>query len=68
MGSYKGLSDLTAVRTNKWTAPQFRVVWIECKAGKDKLSKYQEAFKYHIESHGGEYLVVRDIDDLKGCE
>lgn len=64
MGSHKGLSDLTAIRYNRIT----RVVWLEIKVGKDSLSVHQMIFRKNIEEHGGEYWVVRDIDDLKGCE
>ena len=72
-GSYKGLSDLTAIKRQyiPTTAPlryYTRVIWIECKVGRDQLSPHQEQFKKDIEEHGGEFLVVRDLDDLHGLE
>ena len=57
MGSHKGLSDLTAICAGK-------VLWIEIKKPGGKLSTHQENFKAEIESHGGIYLVVTNIDDL----
>ena len=69
MGSYKGLSDLTAIRWKETThCLARRSVWIECKVGKDKLSSYQIIFQSNIEANGGEYLVVKDIDDLMDLE
>ena len=58
MGSHRGLSDLTAIRSG-------RVLWIEIKKPGGKLSDHQERFKTEIEGHGGTYLVVTKIEDLE---
>ena len=57
LGSHRGLSDLTAIR-------QGRTVWIECKTAKGKQSGYQSVFQDELEAHGGEYRIVRGIDDV----
>jgi len=61
LGCHKGLSDLTAVKNG-------RVVWIEVKTLKGKLSEWQEKFRTEIEAHGGKYLVARKLDDVKDLE
>lgn len=58
LGSHKGLSDLTAVR-NGVTA------WIEIKKPGGRISDYQLKFREEIEAHGGKYLIVTKIEDLK---
>ena len=58
LGSHKGLSDLTAIRDGK-------TVWIEIKKPIGKLSEHQVKFAEEIEAHGGKYLIVRKIEDLK---
>lgn len=57
LGAYKGISDLIALKEGK-------VLFIELKSPKGKLSPYQEAFKQAVESYGGAYIVVRSVDDL----
>lgn len=58
LGSHKGLSDLTVIKNG-------RVVWIEVKTKKGKLSVHQVEFRNAIEAHGGEYILARGIDDVK---
>lgn len=41
-----------------------RLVGIEVKAGKDKMSIHQEARKQEIERAGGVFLVVRETNDF----
>ena len=55
--SYRGLSDLTAIKGG-------RVVWIEVKRPQGRQSEEQRKFQADIEAAGGEYLLVRDVDDL----
>ena len=72
LGCYPGLSDLCAIKAG-------RVIWIEVKRPgandcTDRLfhpggsrgyqSTYQEQFEADIKAHGGEYLVVRSLEDL----
>ena len=57
MGSHRGLADLTAVKNG-------RVVFIEIKTKKGKLSKHQEKFRDDINAQGGEYVVIRSLDEI----
>ncbi len=58
LGSYKGIADLTAMKKG-------RTLWIEIKRPKGKLSVHQEKFKADIEKCGGEYLVIRSLDEIR---
>lgn len=58
VGAYKGIPDFICVRDG-------RVVFLEVKTAKGKLSDHQGRFKSLIEMHGGEYRVTRGIDDLR---
>jgi hypothetical protein len=58
LGCYPGLPDLIAIRDG-------RVLCIEIKTEKGKLSGCQEVFKINWEEHGGEYIVARGVEDLK---
>lgn len=42
-----------------------RMICVECKTAKGRLSPLQEAFKKHIEDHNGVYIVARSVDDLE---
>lgn len=55
--SRKGYPDLTALRDG-------RVVFIEVKTAKGRLSGHQQAVREAIEGHGGEYRVVRCLEDV----
>ena len=55
-GSYKGIPDLIAVKDG-------RVVFIELKTRKGKQSAHQVKFQADVEAHGGEYRIVRSLDD-----
>lgn len=56
MGAHKGLSDLIAVKSG-------RVVFAEIKTPRGRLSEYQERFREEIAAHGGEYAVLRSVED-----
>lgn len=58
MGSYPGLPDRIAVKNG-------RVLFIEVKTAKGKQSPKQEEFENRIKEAGGEYYVVRGIDDIQ---
>lgn len=58
LGSHKGLSDLVALKGG-------RVLWIEVKRSAGVLSPDQEDFRDEILAHGGEYLVVRSVEDVE---
>ena len=52
-----GQADISGI-----VGPTGRRCEIEVKAGKDRLSLDQYAFQHMIESHGGLYLIARDLD------
>ncbi len=53
-----GVSDLIACKNGQ-------VIFIEIKIPGGKLSNHQLKFKEEIESHGGKYIIVTEIEDLK---
>lgn len=57
LGSYKGISDRIAVKGG-------RVLFIEVKTDKGNQSNDQIDFQADIEGSGGEYYVVRSLEDL----
>jgi len=54
----KGIADLFAVKHGQ-------SVWIEIKTNSGKQSENQIKFQENVESHGGKYIVVRSVDELK---
>ena len=58
LGAVLGRSDLEAIRGG-------RVVFIEIKTATGKLSDHQETFCAKVLDHGGEYLIVRRVEDLR---
>lgn len=58
LGSHPGVPDLTAIRGGK-------VVWIEVKTPKGRLSKTQEKFLQELEDHGGWWIVARSVEDVE---
>ena len=57
LGCYPGLSDMVAVKNG-------RVIHIELKTRTGKQSDNQIQFQADIEAVGGEYRVVRCIEDV----
>lgn len=57
LGAKRGISDFYAIKGG-------RGIWMEIKTPKGKQSDYQIEFQREIESHGGEYLVIRDVQEL----
>jgi len=55
--SIPGISDLTAIKSGI-------TLWIEIKAGKDTLRDSQIKFRDNVQSHGGRFLEVHDIEDI----
>ena len=53
----KGVSDLIAMRDR-------RVLFLEIKTETGKLSDHQKEFARNVHEQGGEYYIVRDLDDL----
>ena len=58
LGSHKGLADLQAIKGG-------RVVMIEVKTGRGRLSQDQVQFAADWEDHGGTYIVARSIEDVE---
>ncbi len=64
LGSYKGISDLIALRDGQ-------VVFIEVKTETGKQSEHQRIFQEICEAHGCRYILARSINDvveLLNCE
>ena len=54
--SHKGMSDLVCIRRG-------RVVFVEVKTATGRLSDWQQGFRQVIANEGGEYHVVRCLED-----
>ena len=59
-GSKKGVSDILAV-----IPPNGRLVAVEIKIGKDRLSPEQEGFLKNVEYVGGLSFVARDLESFE---
>ena len=57
LGSYRGIPDIIAIKDN-------RVLFLEIKKPTGKQSQYQKEFEDNITSQGGEYVLVRCLEDL----
>ena len=57
MGAYKGIPDIIAIKNN-------RVLFLEIKRPSGKQSEHQKVFQENIEGQGGEYYIVKSLDDL----
>jgi hypothetical protein len=55
--SYRGISDFYAIKDG-------RGIWMEIKTPTGKQSKHQIKFQVDIERAGGEYMIVRDVQEL----
>lgn len=60
LGSMKGICDLTAIKNGV-------TIYIEAKAPKGKLSKWQEEYMRNITEHGGIFIVARSYEDIANC-
>ena len=56
LGCYPGISDFTAIKDG-------RTVWIEVKTPTGKQSERQLMFQEHVEGHGGEYVIIKSLED-----
>jgi hypothetical protein len=65
LGSQRGIPDICAVKNG-------RTVWLEVKSAKGVQSDYQKEFQWYLEHHGGEYFIIKSIEDLldaiRGCD
>ena len=57
LGTYPGFSDLSAIKDG-------RTIYVEIKAGKDRLRRDQIEFKVMIEAQGGTFIEYRRLEDL----
>ncbi len=57
LGSYKGISDLIAMRDGK-------VIFIEVKTPTGKQSEYQKQFERICKAHGCRYIIARSTADI----
>ncbi|MCK4339957.1 MAG: VRR-NUC domain-containing protein [Candidatus Cloacimonetes bacterium] len=57
LGAYKGIPDRIAVKNGK-------TIYIEVKKPGGKQSEHQVEFQANIENAGGEYILVRCLEDL----
>lgn len=57
MGAYRGIPDIIAIKNN-------RVLFLEIKRPGGKQSEYQKQFQLDIEGQGGEYYIVRCLEDI----
>lgn len=57
VGVYRGITDLIAVKDG-------RVIFLELKTRTGRQSEHQKKFQADIETHGGEYVLSRGVDDL----
>jgi len=58
LGAYKGIPDIIAIKNN-------RVLFLEIKKPLGgKQSDYQKQFQADIEGQGGEYYIIKCLEDL----
>lgn len=57
LGSYKGISDLIAMKDGK-------TIYIECKTPTGKQSEHQKQFEKIVTEHGCKYILARSVNDV----
>jgi len=57
LGAFRGIPDMIAIRKG-------RVIFLEIKKPGGKLSEHQQRFKETMERVGGEYYVVRSLEEI----
>ena len=57
LGAYRGISDMIALKAG-------RVVFLEVKSPRGRQNDNQQKFQQDVEDHGGEYWLVRSLDDV----
>ncbi len=62
LGSRRGRPDFEVLLHNEWN--DFVTIYIELKAGKGELSSYQQTERERINRAGGEYHIVRSLEEL----
>ena len=67
LGAYPGIPDIIAMKQQTVLSGRFtfcKVLFIEVKSEKGKLSEKQIEFQQIVEAQSGKYLIARSIDDL----
>ena len=57
LGAYRGIPDIIAIKNN-------RVLFLEIKRPGGKQSEHQKNFQAEIEGQGGEYYILKSLEDL----
>ena len=57
LGAKRGIPDIIAIKNN-------RVLFLEIKRPGGKLTEHQQQFQADINGQGGEYYVIKSLDDL----
>ncbi|MBA7569206.1 VRR-NUC domain-containing protein [Candidatus Atribacteria bacterium 1244-E10-H5-B2] len=57
LGAFRGIPDMIAVKAG-------RVIFLEIKKPGGKLSEHQQRFKETMGGAGGEYYVVRSLEEI----
>lgn len=57
LGSYRGIADLYALKNG-------RHLWLEVKTPNGRQNEHQKQFERDVKAHGGEYYVVRSVEDV----
>jgi len=57
LGAFRGIPDIVAIRKG-------RVIFLEIKKPGGKLSEHQQRFQETMERAGGEYYVVRSLEEI----
>lgn len=58
LGAYKGIPDRIAIKNG-------RVFFLEIKTSRGILSEHQKNFEADIGTSGGEYCIVRSLEDIQ---
>ena len=59
LGAHRGISDFIAIKGG-------RVLFLEIKAPKGKQSDNQIEFERQIKEHGGNYQIIRNLEEVPG--
>jgi hypothetical protein len=57
LGSFRGIADY-------WIIGPYYHGWIEFKTAKGVQSDYQKEFQCQVVSHGGQYKVIRSLEEI----
>ena len=55
----KGIADILGIHRDTG-----KIICIEVKTGKDKMSEWQKSFQSEINNRGGIYIIAKKLDDV----